>query len=326
LLEINPEVIHSSKLRNVDLSSFLVMTGKPGETDLRCNVTGIKYVGEHGDLQLIKSSQRALKAKEKVWLSQTITNVDRAAGAMLSGEISLRYGEEGLPEDTIYTLFSGTAGQSFGAFLARGVTFRLEGDANDYFGKGLSGGKLIVMPPSGSAFKPEENIIIGNTSLYGATAGEAYIHGVAGERFCVRNSGARAVVEGTGDHGCEYMTGGRAVILGKTGRNFAAGMSGGIAYVLDTDRNFDYFCNKGLVELLPVEERADILELQELISNHMLYTQSSLASAILTSWEEYLPRFVKVIPFEYKKVLEQQKLRELERKLQLTSETTTIHE
>lgn len=325
LLEVSPHASHW-KMKNADFSSFLYMPAQPGEADLRCTTEAIRSIGEHPDRVLIRESARALKAKEKVWLSQTITNVDRAAGAMLSGQIARRYGEEGLPGDTITCLFRGTAGQSFGAFLAKGVTFRLEGDANDYFGKGLSGGRLIITPPPGSPFAPEENIIIGNTSLYGATSGEAYIRGVAGERFCVRNSGARAVVEGTGDHGCEYMTGGRAVILGPTGRNFAAGMSGGIAYVLDNHHNFDFFCNKGLVELLPVEERPDILELQELISNHLLYTQSSLAAKILTEWEAFLPRFVKVIPFEYKKVLEEQKLRELERKLQLTEDNPAIHE
>lgn len=325
LLEAAPDLSHR-KMKNSDFSSFLHMPAQPGEADLCSTTTAIRTIGEHPDRHLIREAEKALKAKEKVWLSQTITNVDRAAGAMLSGEIARQYGEAGLPGDTITCLFRGTAGQSFGAFLAPGITFRLEGDANDYFGKGLSGGKLIVTPPPGSTFTPEENIIIGNTSLYGATRGEAYIRGVAGERFCVRNSGARAVVEGTGDHGCEYMTGGRAVILGPTGRNFAAGMSGGIAYVLDTGRNFDYFCNKGLVELLPIEDRSDIRELQEMISNHLLFTQSSLAAKILTEWEAYLPRFVKVIPFEYKKVLEEEKLRELERKLQLTEDNPAIHE
>ncbi len=325
LLQVNPEVSHG-KMKNADFSTFLHMPAQPGEADLHSTSGAIRTIGEHPDTPLIRESAKALKAKEKVWLSQNITNVDRALGAMISGEIARRYGEEGLPDDTINCLFRGTAGQSFGAFLAKGITFRLEGDANDYFGKGLSGGKLIITPPPGSTFVPEENIIIGNTSLYGATGGEAYIRGVAGERFCVRNSGARAVVEGTGDHGCEYMTGGRTVILGPTGRNFAAGMSGGIAYVLDTHHHFDYFCNKGLVELLPIEERSDILELQELISNHLLYTQSSLASKILTEWEAFLPRFVKVIPFEYKKVLEEEKVRELERKLLLTEDNPAIHE
>jgi len=289
-------------------------------------VTGLKSIEEHLDMQLINESAKAIKAKEKVWILHKINNVDRTIGAMLSGEISLRYGEIGLPADTINCTFRGTAGQSFGAFLAKGVSFRLEGDANDYFAKGLSGGKVVVVPPVGITYKPEENIIIGNTSLYGATSGEAYIRGVAGERFCVRNSGANAVVEGTGDHCCEYMTGGRTVVLGKTGRNFAAGMSGGIAYVLDIEGDFDYYCNKGLVELSAVEDHADVQELQELINNHLLYTQSSLAAGILTNWDEYLPKFVKVIPLEFKKVLEMQKVRELERKLQLAEEDPTRHE
>jgi glutamate synthase (NADPH/NADH) large chain len=183
-----------------------------------------------------------------------------------------------------------------------------------------------VVPPTGTTFRPEENIIIGNTSFYGATSGEAYIRGMAGERFCVRNSGAQTVVEGAGDHCCEYMTGGRVVVLGPTGKNFAAGMSGGIAYVLDETGKFDYFCNQGLVELLPVEDRADVVELQTLINNHLLYTQSTLAAKILTDWENYLVKFVKVIPFEYKKVLEEQKLLELQRKLQLTEDDPSRHE
>ena len=280
----------------------------------------------HLDYDLIKEAKPAIKGAEKVWISHKIINVDRTTGAMLSGEISKRYGEAGLPKDTINCTFHGTAGQSFGAFLVKGVTFRLEGDSNDYIGKGLSGGKIVVVPPLGSTFKPEENIIVGNTSFYGATKGEAYIRGVAGERFCVRNSGAKAVIEGTGDHCCEYMTGGRTVVLGKTGRNFAAGMSGGIAYVLDESGNFDYFCNRGLVDLGPVEDKADIKELQGLINNHLLHTQSTLASKILTNWEEYLPMFVKVIPFEYKKVLEEQKLKELQKKLQLTEDDPSRHE
>ena len=325
LLEVNPEVTNW-KMKNIDLSRIIYMPREAATNDIRCTVTGLKSIEEHLDMQLINESAKAIKAKEKVWILHNINNVDRTIGAMLSGEISLRYGEKGLPADTINCTFRGTAGQSFGAFLVKGVSFRLEGDANDYFGKGLSGGKVVVVPPVGTTYKPEENIIIGNTSLYGATGGEAYIRGVAGERFCVRNSGANAVVEGTGDHCCEYMTGGRTVVLGKTGRNFAAGMSGGIAYVLDVDGDFDYYCNKGLVELSPVEDRADVQELQELINNHLLYTQSSLAAGILTHWDEYLPKFVKVIPLEYKKVLEMQKIRELERKLQLAEEDPTRHE
>jgi glutamate synthase (NADPH) large chain len=278
------------------------------------------------DRELIKLAQPAIRNKDKVWIAKDIRNTDRTVGAMLSGEISKRYGEEALPENTINCTFRGSAGQSFGAFLVAGVSFRLEGDTNDYIGKGLSGGKIVVIPPAGSTFKPEENIITGNTSLYGATAGEAYIRGMAGERFAVRNSGAKAVVEGAGDHCCEYMTGGRVVVLGATGRNFAAGMSGGIAYVLDERGNFDYYCNKGLVELGPVEDRADVSELQELINNHLLHTNSEKAREILVNWMEYLPKFVKVIPFEYKKVLEELKIQELSRKLKETEDAPWVRE
>ena len=320
LLEANPEV-GNWKMKNVDFSKLLYMPNEAKQYDIHNTYPNIKYIDDHIDHHLISEANKAVKSKEKVWVSHTITNTDRTVGAMLSGEISKRYGEDALPEDTINAAFYGTAGQSFGAFLVKGVTFRLEGDCNDYIGKGLSGGKIIVVPPLGSAFKPEENIIVGNTSFYGATGGEAYIRGVAGERFCVRNSGAKTVIEGTGDHCCEYMTGGRVVVLGKTGRNFAAGMSGGIAYVFDEEGNFDYFCNKGLVELEPVEDKADIIELQGMINRHLLYTQSSLAAKVLTNWEEYLPKFVKVIPMEYKKVLEELKLQELKRKLELTEDT-----
>jgi glutamate synthase (NADPH/NADH) large chain len=272
------------------------------------------------DYDLINLANPSIKSQSKVWIAKPITNVDRAVGAMLSGEIAKIYGDAGLPDDTVNVRFTGSAGQSFGAFLINGVTFRLEGDANDYLGKGICGGKIIVVPPAGSTFVPEENIIVGNTLLYGATSGEVYIRGVAGERFCVRNSGAYAVVEGVGDHGCEYMTGGRAVILGRTGRNFAAGMSGGIAYVLDVDGNFDYFCNKGLVELSPLESIEDIKEVQQMINNHLYYTNSSLAEKILTNWNEYQSKFVKIIPLEYKKVLEEQKLMQLQAKLELTED------
>ncbi len=325
LLEVD-ETATNWKMKNIDFSELLYLPKEAKEYDIRNTHPNLKSIEDHLDHKLIRDANKAIKGKEKVWISHPIINTDRTTGAMLSGEISKRYGEEALPEDTISCTFHGTAGQSFGAFLVKGVTFRLEGDANDYIGKGLSGGKLVVVPPTGSTFKPEENIIIGNTTFYGATSGEGYIRGVAGERFCVRNSGAKTVVEGTGDHCCEYMTGGRVVVLGKTGRNFAAGMSGGIAYVLDVDGDFDYFCNKGLVELSAVEDRTDIDELQEMISKHLLYTQSSLAAKILTNWEEYLPRFVKVIPFEYKKVLEEMKLKELERKLQLTEDDPSRHE
>jgi len=325
LLEVDPEVTNR-KMEHVDFSQILYMPAEAKQYDIHNTYPNLKSIEDHLDHKLILDANKAIKGKEKVWISYPIINTDRTTGAMLSGEISKRYGENALPEDTINCTFNGTAGQSFGAFLVKGITFRLEGDANDYIGKGLSGGKITVVPPSGSVFKPEENIIIGNTTFYGATSGEAYIRGVAGERFCVRNSGAKAVVEGTGDHCCEYMTGGRVVVLGKTGRNFAAGMSGGIAYVLDGNGDFDYYCNKGLVELSPLEDKTDIDELQEMISKHLLYTQSSLAANILTNWEEFLPRFVKVIPFEYKKVLEEVKLREIERKLQLTEDDPTRHE
>ena len=325
LIEINKDVV-GWKMKNVDFSDILYQPKEAKIYDIRNTFPNIKSIDDHLDHKLIKEAKSAIKGSEKVWIAHKINNVDRTIGAMLSGEISKQYGEEGLPADSINCTFHGTAGQSFGAFLVKGVSFRLEGDSNDYIGKGLSGGKIVVVPPHGSTFNPEENIIIGNTSFYGATAGEAYVRGVAGERFCVRNSGAKTVVEGTGDHCCEYMTGGRVVVLGKTGRNFAAGMSGGIAYVYDKDGNFDYFCNKGLVDLLPVEDKADIQELQSMISNHLLYTQSTLASKILTNWEEYLPRFVKVIPFEYKKVLEEMKLKELQRKLQLTEDDPSRRE
>jgi glutamate synthase (NADPH/NADH) large chain len=325
LLEQNHEV-GNWKMKNTDFSKVIFQPKEAAYNDIRYTYPNIKSIEDHLDHTLIRESVKAIKSKEKVWLSHTISNTHRTIGAMLSGEISKRYGEEGLPNNTIMASFTGTAGQSFGAFLVKGVSFRLEGQSNDYIGKGLSGGRIIVVPPDGSTFKPEENIIIGNTSFYGATSGSAYIRGVAGERFCVRNSGARAVIEGSGDHCCEYMTGGRVVVLGVTGRNFAAGMSGGIAYVLDIEGNFEYFCNKGLVELGPVEDKSDIIELQDMINKHLLYTQSTMAAKVLTNWDEYLPKFVKVIPFEYKKVLEEIKLRELERKLQLTEDDSTRHE
>jgi glutamate synthase (NADPH/NADH) large chain/glutamate synthase (ferredoxin) len=208
-----------------------------------------------------------------------------------------------LPPDTIRITFTGTAGQSFGAFLARGVAFTLEGESNDYLGKGLSGGRIVVYPPRTSKFVPEETILIGNTSLYGATAGECYFYGMAGERFAVRNSGALAVIEGVGDHGCEYMTGGAVVVLGMTGRNFAAGMSGGIAFVLNEDGQFQKRCNLGMVELEPVTDEADIALLQDLITRHAAYTGSRKAAAILQQWPAMLPRFVKVMPVDYKRVL-----------------------
>lgn len=325
LLEQNPEV-GNWKTKGLDLSS-LIYFPKEGRKNALHQTIEQKHKLEHVlDHELIRQARPALQNKSKVWMAHPIANTDRATGAMLSGEVAKAYGEEGLPEGTINCTFTGSAGQSFGAFLVKGISFRLEGDANDYLGKGLSGGEIVVVPPMGSTFKPDENIIIGNTVLYGATAGSLFVHGVTGERFGVRNSGAIAVVEGVGDHCCEYMTGGRVVVIGPTGRNFAAGMSGGIAYVLDETGNFDYFCNKGLVELGPVHDHEDVLELQQLLSKHLLYTNSRKAREILVNWDFYIPKFIKVIPFEYKKVLQQQKLMELERKLAETEDAPYIRE
>jgi glutamate synthase (NADPH/NADH) large chain len=313
-------------MKNVDFSRLLYLPEEAKNYPIHNVQPNTKNLDDVIDKVLIKEANKAIKGGEKVWIAHEINNVMRTVGTMLSGEVSKKYGEEGLPEDTINCTFKGSAGQSFGAFLTKGVNFRLEGDSNDYLGKGLSGGKIVVVPPIASTFTPEENIIVGNTTLYGATNGEVYIQGVAGERFCVRNSGAEAVVEGAGDHCCEYMTGGRTVVLGTTGRNFAAGMSGGIAYVLDEAGDFDYYCNKGLVELCPVEDKADIVELQGMINKHLTYTQSKLAEKILTNWDEYLPKFVKIIPFEYKKVMEELKLKELKKKLELTEDDPKRHE
>jgi glutamate synthase (NADPH/NADH) large chain len=268
------------------------------------------------DRELISRAQPALNKSLPVEISALIANTDRTTGAMLSGEVAKRYGSAGLPDGTITARFKGSAGQSFGAFLMSGITFRLEGEANDYLGKGLSGGRIIVIPPHGSTFAPEQNIVAGNTLLYGATGGEVYINGRVGERFCVRNSGATAVVEGVGDHCCEYMTGGRTVVLGSTGKNFAAGMSGGIAYVFDPDGTFDYFCNMEMVELTLVEDKADVQELFRLISAHAAYTQSPLAQSILASWENNIRYFLKVMPIEYKKVLQDEALEALKKKIE----------
>lgn len=325
-LLIQRQDISRWKAQKVDVSKLMYQPDATNGNDLRCTLEGVKSIGEVLDHQLIEQSEKALNQGEKVWIDNEITNTDRSTGAMLSGRVAELKGREGLDPDTINCRFKGSAGQSFGAFLAHGITFRLDGESNDYLGKGLSGGRIIVAPPLKSTFKPETQIIIGNTVLYGATSGEAYFRGMAGERFAVRNSGAHAVVEGVGDHGCEYMTGGRVVILGPTGRNFAAGMSGGIAYVLDMKGELDYLCNKSLVALEPVEHLSDIRELQELISTHLQLTRSSVATKVLTNWEEYLPKFVKVIPFEYKKVLEEQSLRKIHRKLKKAKDETNLHE
>ncbi len=319
LLEQRKDIVHW-KAKTLDLANILYRPEEALKYATHCVCFQQHKIDDILDRELIKQSRKAIKNKEKVWISSEIHNTDRTVGAMLSSEITKVHGELGLPDSTINCKFSGSAGQSFGAFLTKGIHFELEGDSNDYLGKGLSGGRIVVVPPRGSIFKPEENIIIGNTVLYGATGGEAYIRGVAGERFCVRNSGAYAVVEGAGDHCCEYMTGGLTVVLGKTGRNFAAGMSGGIAYVLDNTGNFDYFCNKGMVELSAVGDKDDVIELQQLINNHYQYTRSEFAERILVNWDEYLPKFVKIIPFEYKKVLEEQKLEQIRQKINQTED------
>ena len=274
-------------------------------------VTGVK------DEDIIKACEKAINQKEEVNLDYAIKNTDRAATTMLSGVIAQKYGEEGLPDATINIKFKGSAGQSFGAFAVKGVNIRLEGETNDYFGKGLSGGRISILPPSrlNAEFVAEDNIIAGNTGLYGATSGELYVNGRVGERFGVRNSGAIAVIEGAGDHCCEYMTGGRVVVLGETGRNFAAGMSGGLAYVWDKNHNFDYFCNMDQVEISLVEEASARKELHELIRQHYLYTGSALARRMLDDWNRYVEDFIQVTPIEYKRVLQEEKMRELQEKI-----------
>ena len=274
-------------------------------------VTGVK------DEEMIRAAQKAIDEQEEVTLDYAIKNTDRAVGTMLSGVIAKKYGEQGLPDGTIKIKFKGSAGQSFGAFAVKGLDIRLEGETNDYFGKGLSGGRISILPPARRSddFKAEENIIAGNTGLYGATSGELYINGKVGERFGVRNSGAIAVIEGAGDHCCEYMTGGRVVVLGKTGRNFAAGMSGGVAYIYDPDHTFDYFCNMDMVELSLVEDSVSRKELLELIRQHYLHTGSALSGRMLDDWHRYIEDFIQVVPIEYKRVLEEEKMKKLHEKI-----------
>jgi len=269
------------------------------------------------DLDILKACTKAIENKEEIILDYAVKNTDRALCTMLSGAIAKKYGEEGLPDSTINIKFKGSAGQSLGAFAAKGVNIKLEGETNDYFGKGLSGGRISIMPPtrSNSDFIAENNIIAGNTGLYGATSGELYVNGRVGERFGVRNSGAIAVIEGAGDHCCEYMTGGRVVVLGETGRNFAAGMSGGLAYVWDKNHNFDYFCNMDQVEISLIEDATSRKELHELIRQHYLYTGSALARKMLDDWNRYVDDFVQVTPIEYKRVLQEEKMRELQNKI-----------
>ncbi|WP_375767813.1 glutamate synthase large subunit [Archangium gephyra] len=292
------------KVKRVDLSGLLSLPRAPAEEPRRCDSAWGKDVSDHLDHELLKDAQAALEGGAPTLLVRPVSNTHRAVGAMLSGEIARRYGARGLPDGQLRIRLQGSAGQSFGAFLASGVTLELEGDANDYLGKGLSGGRVIVYPPGASRFAPEENVLVGNTVLYGATAGEVYLRGLAGERFAVRNSGAQAVVEGVGDHGCEYMTGGAVVVLGPTGRNFAAGMSGGMAFVLDRERSFRERCNLEMVELESLVDESEIWLVHGMIERHLHHTASKLAQRVLDNWERMVPQFVKVMPTDYKRVLQ----------------------
>ena len=292
------------KARGLDFSAVLYNPHVPTRVGRHCTTKQDHGIEKALDCQLIEHARDALERSKQVSISLPIRNTHRTVGAMLSGEIARRFGAAGLPDDTIRFQFTGSAGQSFGAFLAKGVTLTLEGKANDYVGKGLSGGRLIVYPPRNSSFQPEENILVGNVVLYGATSGEAFFNGMAGERFAVRNSGATAVVESVGDHGCEYMTRGTVLVLGKTGRNFAAGMTGGIAYVLDETGEFVRVrCNCASVDLERVVDPQDIDLIQNLIERHAELTESPRAKWILDNWDTMLPKFVKVFPHEYKRVL-----------------------
>jgi glutamate synthase (NADPH/NADH) large chain len=302
------EAIKHWKSDGLDLSPILTPATKPRpEVEVRCTIAQDHGIDAVLDRKLIELAKPALQARQPVKVEQPIVNTDRAVGTMLSHEVSKSHGEKGLPDDTIHIKLHGHAGQSLGAWATWGVTLELEGDANDYVGKGLSGGKVIVYPPKQSKFTPEENILIGNVALYGATAGQAFFRGIAAERFCVRNSGAHAVIEGVGDHGCEYMTGGRVVILGPTGRNFAAGMSGGIAYVWDREGDFLSRCNLGMVDLEKIDTDEDAAEVRDLIDLHLRYTGSTVAARVLADWDILRPQFVKVMPIDYRKVLDQQR-------------------
>ncbi|MGH9881489.1 MAG: glutamate synthase-related protein, partial [Pyrinomonadaceae bacterium] len=306
-IEMRP-AIEQWKARGLDFSNILYQPAVPETVGRYCQIAQEHGLERSLDYSvLLELCKPALEHGTAVSATLRIRNVNRAVGTMLGSSVTRRYGAEGLPEDTIQLSFVGSAGQSFGAFVPRGLTLKLEGDANDYLGKGLSGGKIIVYPPRQSTFVARENVIIGNVAFYGATGGEAYIGGVAGERFCVRNSGVSAVVEGVGDHGCEYMTGGRVVVLGQTGRNFAAGMSGGIAYVLDEKGDFEKRCNQEMVQLSALRDAAEIEFVKNMVYRHAEYTGSTRATEVLLSWDAWLPRFVCILPHDYKRVLETQK-------------------
>ena len=316
LIEVNvPNGAAVGKWKTIDFARLL---HKP-ETDKAfywdrgayTKVTDVK------DEEMIRAAEKAINSGEEVTLDYAIKNTDRAVTTMLSGVIAKKYGEAGLPDNTINIKFKGSAGQSFGAFAVRGLNLKLEGECNDYFGKGLSGGRISILPPSrcNEDFRAEDNIIAGNTGLYGATSGEMYVNGKVGERFGVRNSGAIAVIEGAGDHCCEYMTGGRVVVLGETGRNFAAGMSGGVAYVYDPRHTFDYFCNMDMVELSLVEDSVSRKELLELIRQHYLHTGSALAGRLLDDFAKHVEDFIQVVPIEYKRVMQEEQFKKLQEKI-----------
>ena len=293
------------KARFLDLSKILHKPVPRREEPFFCCVPQDHGLENSVDNQtLLDLCEPAIERGEKVHARLPIKNTNRVVGTILGSEVTRRVGPDGLPEDTIHLHFDGSAGQSFGAFVPPGITLELEGDANDYFGKGLSGGKVILYPPQGSTFVPRDNIIVGNVAFYGATNGEAYIRGMAGERFCVRNSGVRAVVEAVGDHACEYMTGGRVVVLGPTGRNFAAGMSGGVAYVYDEDGTFPAHCNQEMSDLVSLTDADEIAEVRGMIERHVTYTKSALAKEILSNWSGAVQKIVKVMPRDYRRMLE----------------------
>jgi glutamate synthase (NADPH/NADH) large chain len=310
-----PEECDHWKAHHVDLSSVLAPPREPpafspfasGPAPRRFVRAQPWELDDHIDHEIQRLAGEALTGGKPVKIAMPIENKHRAAGTYLSGEIARLHGSRGLPDDCIHVRFTGSAGQSFGAFLSAGVTLALAGDANDYIGKGLSGGRIAVAPPPGARFVAEDNVVIGNVALYGATGGELYAAGLAGERFAVRNSGARAVVEGVGDHGCEYMTGGVVVVLGATGRNFAAGMSGGTAYVFDRDQTFRTRCNPEMVELESLVDESDLWLVAQMIEDHVRWTGSSLGRRLLDNWELMVPRFVKVMPVDYKRVLQQRR-------------------
>jgi len=305
-----PGDLDHPKARGLDFTRLLTPAEPTNGGAVRCVRPQDHDLEQHLDHAILPRVRAAIAKQEPAVVEMPIRNVHRAVGATLSGAIAARHGPAGLPDDTIQLWLKGSAGQSLGAFLARGVSIHLEGDANDYLGKGLSGGRIIVVPPADAAFEPGENVIAGNVALYGATSGEAYIYGIAGERFAIRNSGARAVVEGLGDHGCEYMTGGIVVVLGPTGVNFAAGMSGGVAYVYNDSGFFDTRCNLDMVDLQSVWTEADQTELRSLITKHHTHTGSARAKRILDNWQSCLPLFVKVMPIDYRKSLERMRLGE----------------